>query len=147
MVGDAVSGAEFAPFLPALAGAHLPLRPHSLSPLFCGWARQCLRLEPFTGKFSLFPLFFFFFLPPLWLAQGLLAPSDCLRAFRTSPYPKSAAPASLFSPCLLVEEVSIWATFPLGVVVGPVICGFNLSIFSSQLCCPLRFQNSPQTRR
>ena len=29
-----------------------------------------------------------------------------------------------------------------------IICGFYLFIyFSSQLCCPLRFQNSPQTRR
>ena len=39
-------------------------------------------------------------------------------------------------------DPSIWATSPLGVVVGPVICGFYLFIFSSQLCCPLRFQNS-----
>ena len=35
----------------------------------------------------------------------------------------------------------------MGVAVRHVICGFYLFIyFSSQLCCPLRFQNSPQTR-
>ena len=59
----------------------------------------------------------------------------------------SAACTSLSSPLLLVADVSSWATSPLGVVVRRVICGFYLFIFSSQLCCPLRFQNSPQTRR
>ena len=35
-----------------------------------------------------------------------------------------------------------------GVTVGHVICGFKLFIyFSSQLCCPLWFQGSPQTRQ
>ena len=34
---------------------------------------------------------------------------------------------------------------PLGVVVRHMICGFYLFIFSSRLCCPLRFQHSPQT--
>ena len=39
----------------------------------------------------------------------------------------------------------MWA---LGVAVRHVICGFYLFIyFSSWLCCPLRFQNSPQTRQ
>ena len=61
--------------------------------------------------------------------------------------PPCSAPASQFSPCLLVVDISIWATSPLGVAVRCEICGFYLFIFSSQLCCPLRFQNSPQTRR
>ena len=39
------------------------------------------------------------------------------------------------------------ATSPLGVAVRCIICGCYLFIFSSQLCCPLRFQNSPQTHR
>ena len=35
-----------------------------------------------------------------------------------------------------------------GVTIGHVICGFYLFIyFSSQLCCPLWFQGSPQTRQ
>ena len=40
---------------------------------------------------------------------------------------------------------SVWATSPLGVAVRSVISGFYLFIFSSWLCCSLRFQNSPQT--
>ena len=40
-----------------------------------------------------------------------------------------------------------WWMQVLGVAIRLVICGFYLFIyFSSQLCCPLRFQNSPQTR-
>ena len=56
----------------------------------------------------------------------------------------NAAWASLFSPCLLVADASVWATSLLGVAVRHVICGFYLFIFSSWLCCPLRFQNTPQ---
>ena len=46
-----------------------------------------------------------------------------------------------------------WRTWASGLLLhwdlwlGAVICGFYLFIFSSQLCCPLRFQNSPQTHR
>ena len=95
LVEDAVSGAEIAPKLPALAATHLPLclqcgeEPvHSwlallwyfLSPLFYEQAHYCLRLELFAGEFSL-SLFFL----SLWLSHSLgcyltLAPSDC-------PYP------------------------------------------------------------
>ena len=42
-----------------LVRSWLALLWYSLSPLFCEWAWQCLRLELFTGKFSLslfFPL-------------------------------------------------------------------------------------------
>ena len=55
-------------------------------------------------------------------------------------------PAPPCSAHLLVGDASVWATSLLGVVVRRIICGFYLSIFSSQLCRPLRFQNSPQTR-
>ena len=55
----------------------------------------------------------------------------------------SAACTFLFSPCLLVADASVWATSPLGVAVKCVICGFYLFIFSSQLCCPLRFPKLP----
>ena len=61
--------------------------------------------------------------------------------------PPCSAPASQFSPCLLVVDISIWATSPLGVAVRCEICGFYLFIFFSLLCCLLRFQNSPQTRQ
>ena len=55
--------------------------------------------------------------------------------------------AALLSPRLLVADLSIWATSPLAASVRRIICGFYLFIFSSRLCCPLRFQNSPQTCR
>ena len=85
-----MSGAKIAPCLLAQAVTHLPLCLrqgdgmvrsrlaflwYSLNPLFCEWARLCLRLELFMGKFSLS------FLPSLWLSHSLgyyltLAPSD-----------------------------------------------------------------------
>ena len=68
-------------------------------------------------------------------------------AFRSSPYPKQSARASLFSPRLVVADPSNWATSLLGGVVQCVICLFYLFIFSSLLCCPLRFQNSSQTHQ
>ena len=103
------------------------------------------------GKFSLSPVFSFF-TPSLAIPRfGLLSHVSSLRlplvhsglVFTLS----SAAQAYLLSPCLLVVDMSIWATSLIGVVVRPVICGFYLFIFSSQLCCPLRFQNSPQTHQ
>ena len=51
---------------------------------------------------------------------------------------------SLFSLCSLVADVSIWATSPLGAAVRRIFRGFGF-FFPSQLCCTLRFQNSPQT--
>ena len=54
-----------------------------------------------------------------------------------------APPCSV--PGLLVADASVWATSLLG--VRRVICGFYLFIYSSWLCYPLRFQNSPQTCR
>ena len=117
---------------------------YSLSPLFCEQARQCFRLELFLGKFSL-SLFSLFFLS-LWLSHCLgcyltLAPSDCPQGIQARTL-SNAARASLFSPYLLVADASVWAISPLGVAIRHVICGFYLFIFSSQLCCPLRFQNS-----
>ena len=57
----------------------------------------------------------------------------------------NAASASLFSPRLLVVDVSIWATSPLAGEVKSEGFVYLFIYFSSQLCCPLRFQNSPQT--
>ena len=107
-------------------------------------AQQCLRLELLVGKFSLSLSFFFF---SLSIPQfGLLSHISSLRL--SSGHSdlvltlSNAAHTSLFSPHLLVAEASVWATSPLGVAVRHVICGFYLFIFSSWLCCPLRFQNS-----
>ena len=41
----------------------------------------------------------------------------------------NAAHASLFSPCLLVVDASVWGTSLLGVAFRHVICGFYLFIF------------------
>ena len=57
----------------------------------------------------------------------------------------NAARSSLFRPHLLVADAGVWGTFLLGVAFRHVICGFYL--FSSQLGCPPRFENFPQTRQ
>ena len=126
--------------------SRLALLWYSLSPLFCEWAWQCLRLELFMGKFCL-SLSLSLAIPQF----GLLSHVSSLRL--SSGHSglvltlSNAARAFLFSPRLLVADASIWATSLLGVVVRHVICGFYLFIylFSSRLCCPLRVQNSPQT--
>ena len=108
--------------------SQLALLWYLLSPLFCEWAWQCLRLELFTEKFSLsFSLSFLSL--SLWLSHGLgcyltLAPSDCPRAFRPGPDPKLRILCLPVQPPLLVVDASIWATSPLGAVVRLVICGF-----------------------
>ena len=161
-IGGSVSGAEFAPFwLWLLPPASLPLVGdgpvccwlallcYSLSPSFCGQAWQCLRLGLFAGKFS---LSFFLFLSLVIPQFGLLShissfrlPSGHSVLVLTL---SNVARASLFSPRLLVADASIWAT-SLRVAIRHVIYGgfflFVCLFFSSQLCCPLRFQNSPQT--
>ena len=95
---------------------------------------------------SLFPLSFFLF-SPLWLSHGLLSHFSSLRLSSGDSglvlTLNNAACAALFSPCLMVVDTSVWATSPLGVSVSHIICRFYLFIFSSWLCCSLRFQNSP----
>ena len=121
-----------------------------LSPLFCEQAQQCLRLGLIMGKLSLYISFLslslFLAIPQFGLlshVSSLRVPSGHSGLVLTL---SSAAHAFLFSRSLLVADASIWATSPLGVAFQCVICGFYLFIFSSRLCCPLRFQNSPQTR-
>ena len=132
----------------AAAAAAAALLWYLHSPLFLEWAWQFLRLEFFVGKYSL-SLSCFFFLSLAVPGFGLLSQVSSLRL--PSEHSglvlnlSNAACAFLFSPCLLVVDASVWATSLLGVAVKCVICGFYLFTFSSQLCCPLRFQNSPQT--
>ena len=107
---------------------------YSLSPLFCEWAQQCLRLELCAGKFSLFAFSFSASgYPMVWVAISSWLPQIALRAFRPSPYLKqcrlllsdhSSSPAGL-----LVADASVWVTFLLGVAFRHVICGFYLFIF------------------
>ena len=106
--------------------------------LFCEQAWQSLSLGPFAGEV----------IP----GSGMLSQVSSLRL----PLGHSglvltlsnAARTSLPSHLLLVADAGVCAASPLGVTVGHVICGFKLFIyFPSHLCCPLRFQGSPQTRQ
>ena len=105
----------------------------SLSPLFCEWTQQCLKLELFAGKFFLsfflFLSFFSFF--SLAIPQfGLLSHVSSLRLSSGHSGPlltlNNANHTSLFSPCLLVADACVWATYLLGVVFRYMICGFYL---------------------
>ena len=108
-------------------GCWLALLWYLLSPLFCEQARQCLTLGLFAGKFSLFSL-------SLAIPQfGLLLHVSSLRLSSghsvTVLTLSNAARTSLFSPRLLVADVSVWATSLLGIAIRHAICGFYLFIF------------------
>ena len=166
LVGDAISGAKFAPFwlwlvpiypLPpagvGLVRSLLALLWYSLSPLFCEQAWQCLRSGLLQHSSLALSLSFY----PLSLSLAiqqfrLLSHVSSLRLPSGHSGPvltlSNVACSSMFSPLLLVPDVSVWGTSLLGVAIRHVICGFYLFIyFSSWLCCPLRFQNSPQTHQ
>ena len=124
---------------------------YSLSPLFCEQAWQCLRSGLLQHSSLALSLSFY----PLSLSLAiqqfrLLSHVSSLRLPSGHSGPvltlSNVACSSMFSPLLLVPDVSVWGTSLLGVAIRHVICGFYLFIyFSSWLCCPLRFQNSPQT--
>ena len=132
LVEDAVSGAEIAPYVPALAVACLPLclwwgnGPvrsglallwYSLNLLF--YERAKLWLRAFCRKFLSLSLFFFSLslaIPERYLT---LAPSDCPQGIQA--HPKPAAHTSPFSPGSPLTDASIWDTSLLGVVVSCVI--------------------------
>ena len=130
-------------FLPASGGgwASSPLVFPQSFVLWTG--RQCLRLELFARKFSLF----FFFLSLAIPQFGLLSHISSLRlsSGHSGPVPtlSNAARVSLFSPCLLVADASVWATSPLGVVVRCVICGFYLFIFFLPVMLPSEIPKLP----
>ena len=108
LVEDAVSGAEIAPCLLALAVACLPLyhqqgdgQVHSwvaplwylLNTLFCEQAGLCPRSELFTGKFS---LSLFFLVGVLSYISSLRLSSECSGLVLTlsmQPTPPCSAPA------------------------------------------------------
>ena len=99
-------------------------------------------VRAFCGKVLSLSLFS----PSLWLSCSLgcylmLVPSDCPQGVQAQSVLtlSSAAYAFLFSPRLLVVNVRVWATSPLGVAVRPIFCGVCCCFFfSSWLCCPLR---------
>ena len=115
-----------------------------LSPLFCERAR--LHVRALCGKVL---CFFSLAIPQFGLlscvSSLILSPGHSglvltLRAHYAADYAAHASPSS---PCLLVVDANLWATSLLTVEVRCVFCGFSPT--PSQLCCSLRFQNSPHT--
>ena len=134
-----------------LVGSWLGLLWCLLSPLFCEQAQQCLRLERVlweSSPFLSFFLFFFFCLSPsgypiVWVAAHISSLRLC-SGHSGSVFTLSNAPhTSLFSPCLVVVDMSIWTTSPLGVVVRQIICGFYLLIFFLPVVLPSEIPKLP----
>ena len=114
LVEVAVSGVEFAPCLPASGGAwagpQLASSPWYLLNPCSEQAWLCFRLDLFTGKLSL-SLFSLSLAIPQFV---LLCHVSSLRLFSGHSglvlTLSNATCASLFSPCLLVADMSVWAT-------------------------------------
>ena len=146
VVGDAVLGAEPAPFPspmpPASGGAGLV---HSLralfwtcsDPLSCVWPAVCLGQLIFSLSLAIPQFKLVTQKSSLRLSSGHSGPVLTL---------SNAARSSPFSPHLLVADAGVWGTFLLGVAFRQVICGFYL-FFPSQSGCSPRFKNFPQTRQ
>ena len=109
--------------------------------ILCSVSGPGLGLEPFAGNFSL--CFSFLAIPQFRLLSHISSlrlssgHSGAVLSLSMQPMPPCPAPGSRWWP------MRVWATSPLGVAVRLMFCGF--CFFFSQLCCPLRFQNSPQT--
>ena len=110
--------------------------------LFCEWTRLCIRLETFTGKFSLF------FSLSLAIPQfGLLSHISYLRLSSGHSGPVLTLSMQPVPPCL--APAHWWQMRASGLLlhwelwIAAYSVGFFF--FPSQLDCPLRFQNSPQT--
>ena len=145
LVGDAISGAEFTPFsspylLPPAGDGPvcrwLALLWSCSVPLFCEWLAVCSGWLIFSLSLAIPQFKLLSQESSLRFLSGHLGPVLTL---------SNAACTSPFYPHLLVADASIWGTYLLGVAFRHVICGFIY--FSSQLGCPLRFENFPQTRR
>ena len=115
-----------------------------LNPLFCEWAR--LRVRALCGESSLFY--------SLWQSDSFGCYLSCVSSLILSPGHSGlvltlsadyAARASPSSPRSLVVDASLWATSLLTFEVRCVFCEFFF--FPSQVCCSLRFQNSPHTHQ
>ena len=142
MVGDILSGAEFAPFrlclVPAwplpLAGdgpvcSWLALLWYWLSPLFCVWPSSVLgqgflqdsaRARSLSLSLAIPQIRLLSHISSLRLRSGHSGPALTL---------SNAVCFSPFSPCLLVADASVWGTSLLEVAFRHVICGFYLFIF------------------
>ena len=128
VVGDAVFGAEFAPF------------PSPLPPASCGAGPVHSRLAPLDllrpfvlrtagSVFGRLILSLSFAVPQFKLVthkSSLRLPSGDSGLVLTL---SNAARASLFRPHMLVADAGVWGTFLLGVAFRHVICGVYLFIY------------------
>ena len=127
------SGAEFAPFpspLPPISSGDGPDLLWSFSvPLFCERPAVC------SGRL-IFPS----------LSHSLKElPPTALRAFGPFLTLSNAARSSPFRHHLLVAGAGVWGIFCWELPLARNL--WALFNFSSQLGCPLRFENFPQTRQ
>ena len=145
-LGDAVLGAEPAPFLsplPPASGGAGPVRSLRAllwtcsEPLFCEWPAVCSGRLIFSLSLAIPQFKLVTHKSSLRLSSGHSGPVLTL---------SNAAGSSPFHPHLLVADVGVWGTLLLGVAFRHVICGFYL-FFPSQLGCPPRFKNFPQTHQ
>ena len=145
-LGDAVLGADPARFpspLPPASGGAGPVRSLRAllwtcsEPLFCEWPAVCSGRLIFSLSLAIPQFKLVTHKSSLRLSSGHSGPVLTL---------SNAAGSSPFHPHLLVADVGVWGTLLLGVAFRHVICGFYL-FFPSQLGCPPRFKNFPQTHQ
>ena len=149
LVEDAISGAKIAPCLPALAVTSLPLclwwenrpvRRQLASSILCS-----VRVLLWESSLS---LSFFF---SLRLSYNLgcyltLNPSDSPQGIQAQSLPQACNPCLPVQPQLAGGRRECLGYFFTGSC--SLACILCVCVFSpSLLCCPLRFQNSPQTRQ
>ena len=121
---------------------------YSLIPLFCEQAWQCLRLELFTGKFS---LSLFFPLSGYSREFGLLSHISSLSVSSGHSGPVLTLSMLPVTPCS--APARCWPTGASGPLLcwefwlGNTFCGVFWFFLSSLLHCPLRFQNYTQTHQ
>ena len=158
LVEDAISGAKIAPCLLVLAVACLPhffwwgdgpvyswlaLLWYSLNPLFCEWTRLCLRLELFWGSSLPLSLFVSLAIPQFGLVYHVSSlrlssgHSGLVLTLSMQPVPPCSPPAHWWRQ--KASGLLHWELW-----LGGILWVFFF-FFNSWLCCPLRFQNSPQT--
>ena len=145
VVGDAVLGAEPAPFPSPLPLASSRAGPvcSQLAPLDLLGALFCERPAVCSG-WLIFSLSFA--VPQFKLVthkSSLQLPSGHSGLVLTL---SNAVCSSPFCPHLLVADAGVWDTFLLGVAFRHIIYGFYL-FFPSQLGYPPRFKNFPQTHQ
>ena len=146
LVGDAVSGVEFAPFpspLPPVSGrGWAGLQPASsslgsfCSPLFCERPAVCLGRLIFSLSLADPQFKLLSHVSSLQLSSGHSGPVLAL---------SNAARSSPFCPHLVVADAGVWGTFMLGVAFRHVIFGFYLFFLPVRL--PSRFENLPETHQ